>query len=96
MIVSAATRYLMDGRDMITLPVHRHKDADVIMRALPLADDGHEWIKVEEGFLTEEYEFLDRRSAVEHAYVYGQLDWMPEWDKESTLVSECLMSEDLW
>ena len=95
MIVSAAVRYLMDDRDMITLPVHRHKDADLIMRVLPLADDGHEWIKVQEGFITEEYEFLDRRGALDEAIRCGQIS-ADDPHGYDVILSGKLMSEDLW
>lgn len=94
MIVSAAVKFILDdyiGTE-VTIPVHRHKDGILICEKLL----GYKPVCSGEGFLTDDGTYLDRATAVEHAYVCGQLDWMPEWDRESTLASECLMSEDLW
>ena len=94
MIVSAAVKIILDdyaGTEVI-IPVHRHKDGRIIGERLL----GYKPYIKEEGFLTDAGEFLDRAAAAEHAYEFGQLDWLGEEDKESVMISECLMSEDLW
>ena len=94
MIVSAAVKIILDdyvGAEVI-IPVHRHKDALIICQRLL----GYKPFVSAEGFLTDTGEFLDRAAAAEHAYEFGQLDWLGDEDKESVMISECLMSEDLW
>lgn len=98
MIVRAAIKYLLyssdgTGREVI-LPLHRHCDGGKILKILGFKIGDFKIL--EQGFLTDAGEFLDRAAAVEHAYEFGQLDWLGEEDKESVMVSECLMSEDLW
>ena len=94
MIASAAVKIILDdyaGTEVI-IPVHRHKDGKVIGERLL----GYKPYISEEGFLTDADKFLDRAAAAEHACECGQLDLLGEEDKESVMVSECLMSEDLW
>ncbi len=94
MIISAAVKIILDDYcgTQVCIPVHRHKDAIPICQSLL----GYKPIVEKEGFLTDADEFLNREAAVDHAYDCGQLDWLGEEDKESVLISECLMSEDLW
>lgn len=94
MIVSAAVKFILDdycGTE-VCIPVHRHKDGMLICERLL----GYKPFCSAEGFLTDAGEFLDRAAAAEHACECGQLDWLGDEDKESVLISECLMSEDLW
>lgn len=97
MIVRAAIKYLLHpgdiGREVI-LPLHRHGDGGKILKALGFKTDDFKIL--EQGFLTDTGEFLDREAAAEHAYECGQLDWLGEEDKEFVMISDCLMSEDLW
>lgn len=94
MIVSAAVKVVLDDYcgTTVCIPVHRHKDGIAICEMLL----GYKPYCLAEGFLTDADEFLDRAAAAEHAYECGQLDWLGEEDKESVMISECLMSEDLW
>jgi len=91
MIVSAAIKYHLypydDTGGIIILPLHRHKDGEYILKTLGIDD-----IKtIEEGFLTEDGTFLDRRAAAEHVYECGQLI---EGSEEPYI--DVLFSEDLW
>lgn len=98
MIVSAAIKYQLypsdDTGGEVILPLHRHGDGGKILKALGF--EPSDFKIIEQGFLTDADEFLDRAAAAEHACECGQLDWLGEEDKESVLISECLMSEDLW
>lgn len=91
MIVSAAVRYSYKDEIGLTIeqimPVHRHKDCDIILKQLDIKDYAIET----EGFFTERGEFLDRRTAADYAYECGQL---VETAEESRI--DRLMSEDLW
>ena len=98
MIVRAAIKYLICPRDdaskEVVLPLHRHGDGGKILRDLGFSVGDFKII--EQGFITDTGEFLSRSAAAEHAYKCGQLDWLGEEDKESVMMSNCLMSEDLW
>lgn len=91
MIVSAAVKYSYKDEIGLTIeqemPVHRHKDCDIILRQLDIEDYTIE----AEGFFTEKGEFLDRWDAADHAYECGQL---VETAEEPRI--DRLMSEDLW
>lgn len=93
MIVRAAIKYsLYPGDDTggeVILPLHRHCDGGKILKALGFKTG--DFKTLEQGFLTEKDEFLDRRTAADHAYECGQL---VETAEESRI--EVLMSEDLW
>lgn len=98
MIVSAATKYLIYPKDGFRyeaiIPLHRHKDGEKILEIFTLGLDGYEVI--EEGFLTNENEFLGRSAALVHAYESGQLNHLGDDWLEYVLDSDKLMSEDLW
>ena len=95
MIIRAAIKYYIKSLDKeIIIPLHRHCDGAIILKDLDYEPGEFKIIK--QGFLTDAGEFLDRAAAAEHACECGQLDWLGEEDKESVLISECLMSEDLW
>ena len=86
MITSAAVKIYRQGFYQI-IPVHRHKDASIIVERLNISDV--EFYK--EGFLTDKNIFLDREEAADHAYECGQLIE----DAETNRIG-CLISEDLW
>ena len=94
MIVSAAVKFTLDdycGTE-VCIPVHRHKDAVIICKQLL----GYKPAGLEEGFFTEEDEFLGRSAALQHAYECGQLKKYAPDELAAILNSDCLMSEDLW
>ncbi len=99
MIVNAAVKYHLlpfeSIEDEIIMTVRRHRECLSKLKAHGYRP-GIDFEIVEEGFLTDADEFLDRAAAAEHAYECGQLDWLGEEDKESVMISGCLMSEDLW
>ena len=89
MIVSAAVKFILDdycGTE-VCIPVHRHRDGVLIGQKLL----GYKPIVIEEGFLTDADEFLDRAAAADYAYECGQL---VETAEEPRI--DRLMSEDLW
>lgn len=93
MIVRAAIKYLLypgpsTGREVI-LPLHRHGDGGKILKDLGF--NVGDFKIIEQGFITDKDEFLDRREAADHAYECGQL---VETAEESRI--DMLMSEDLW
>ena len=93
MIVRAAIKYQLYPHDdtggEVVLPLHRHGDGGVILKALGF--EPGDFKIIEQGFLTERGEFLDRREAADHAYECGQL---VETAEEPRI--DRLMSEDLW
>ena len=94
MIVSAAVKYhllpLESVEDEIIMVVHRHRECLSKLKVHGYRP-GIDFEIVEEGFLTDMGEFLDRRSAADHAYECGQLIEDAETER-----IEVLMSEDLW
>jgi len=96
MIVSAAVRYSYKDEIGLTIeqimPVHRHKDCDIILKQLDIEDYTIE----EEGFLTEKGEFLGRFDALCEAVECGQLSELSDEQFEMIVASDKLMSEDLW
>ena len=93
MIVRAAIKYLLYPNDdtggEVILPLHRHGDGGKILKELGF--EIGDFKILEQGFLTEKGEFLDRRTAADHAYKCGQLIEDAEIER-----IEVLMSEDLW
>ena len=73
----------------VILPLHRHGDGGKILKELGF--ETNDFKILEQGFLTEKGEFLDRRAAADHAYECGQLI---ETAEEPRI--EILFSEDLW
>ena len=88
MIVSAAVKLFLDDHyeKIITIPVHRHKDARIIAEKF-----GYKPWHMVDGFFTDTGKFLDRLEAADHAYECGQLIEDAETERISIL-----MSEDLW
>lgn len=85
MIASACVRFFMKNGKMYEIPCHRHADAFYIISQFV---DHNEIDKSRtlEGFLTDDWAFLDRKKARQHAYECKQL---------SETKGE-LFSEDLW
>ena len=77
------------GDRAITIPCHRHADAFYIISQL-LDRDEIDKTKTEQGFLTHDGTFLNRRDAMDEAIKCGQL---PLEAKEQCAE---LYSEDLW
>lgn len=93
MIVRAAIKYKIYYLDKeVILPLHRHCDGGIILKAFGFTPDDFEII--EQGFLTEKGEFLSREAALFHAIECGQLEEDPE--DLAAITSGVLMSEDLW
>ncbi len=90
MIVRAAIKYKIYYLDKeVILPLHRHCDGGIILKAFGFMPGDFKII--EQGFLTDKDEFLDRREAADYAYECGQL---VETAEEPRI--DRLMSEDLW
>lgn len=93
MIVRAAIKYHLypsdDSGGEVVLPLHRHGDGGIILKALGF--EPGDFKIIEQDFLTEKGEFLSRSDAADHAYECGQLI---ETAEESRI--DILMSEDLW
>ena len=90
MIVRAAIKYKIYYLDKeVILPLHRHCDGGIILKAFGFTPGDFKII--EQGFLTDKGEFLDRREAADYAYECGQL---METAEEPRI--DVLFSEDLW
>ena len=93
MIVRAAIKYLLypgdDTGGEVIIPLHRHCDGEKILKTLGF--EIGDFKILEQGFLTDKDEFLDRAAAADHAYECGQLI---ETTEEPRI--EVLFSEDLW
>lgn len=90
MIVSAAVKiidYRQDGKEII-IPCHRHHDAFYILKEFGYAPR-KEYKEIEQGFLDEHDNFLNRVDAWFEAYNCNQL-------KEIEENCHTLYSEDLW
>lgn len=94
MIVSAAVKYHLlpfeSIEDEIIAIVRRHRECLSKLKAHGYRL-GVDFEIVEEGFLTDKGEFLNRWDAADHAYECGQL---VETAEEPRI--DRLMSEDLW
>ncbi len=98
MIVSAAIKYQLypsdDTSREVILPLHRHCDGGTILKALGF--EPGDFKIIEQGFLTEEGEFLGRFDALCEAVECGQLSDLSDEQFEMVVASDKLMSEDLW
>lgn len=95
MIICAAMRadgFGIDGKDLI-IPCRRHGDGYYILRSL-CKDDGYKR-HVTEGFITHKGEFLDRKGALKHARICGQISETCGYYKQDHNQDE-LYSEDLY
>ena len=89
MITSAAV-VIFDNKQNkeITIPVHRHCDAFLILHDLGYKRD--DFNTIAQGFLDEHSNFYSRIDAWKHAYEHGQLPNELECNHRQ------LFSEDLW
>ena len=98
MIVRAAIKYQLYPHDdtggEVILPLHRHGDGGIILKALGF--EPGDFKIIEQGFLTEEGEFLGRFDALCEAVECGQLSDLSDEQFEMIIASDKLMSEDLW
>ena len=95
MLICAALLIQVEGLDHQTiLPCRRHGDGFEILRDFSFMLKTRFSI-VEEGFITHEGKFLNRREAQNHARECGQLSQTTMWYKQDHLDQE-LYSEDLY
>ena len=89
MITSAAIK-IFDFRQNkeIIIPCHRHCDAFFILKEFGYKPRD-EYKEIEQGFLNEKDEFLNRQEAWNEAYKHNQL-------KTNDPTCKSLFSEDLW
>ena len=85
MIASACVQFFTKDGEMYEIPCHRHADAFYIISQFVDSNDIDK-SRTLEGFLTEDWAFLDRKSARIHAY----------WCKQVSDANGELYSEDLW
>lgn len=85
MIASACVQFFMKNGKMYEISCHRHADAFYIISQFVDSNDIDK-SRTLEGFLTDDWVFLDRKSARIHAYECKQLS-----DTNGELYSE-----DLW
>ena len=95
MIICAAVKIQVEGLDHETIiPCRRHGDAYKILKDLGYAPKT-KYKEIAQGFITDEGEFLSRRSAFIHACQCGQLSQTTKWHKQDHNEDE-LYSEDLY
>ena len=95
MIICAAVKIQVEGLDPTTIiPCRRHGDAMMILKDLGYAPKT-KYKKLEEGFLTHEGDFMNRKVAFDYALDIGQLNRTTQWYKDDHGDDE-LYSEDLY
>lgn len=96
MILCAATKFHITATDKdVVIPCWRHGEAYKILRDLGFgAKDGYK--EIEQGFMTSEGVFLDRKLAYNHAVGCGQISQTTRWYKEDHEDVVELYSEDLY
>lgn len=95
MIICAAMRIQVEGLDHETIiPCVRHGDGFKIIKDLGYAPMA-KYKVLEQGFVTNFGEFLNRKEALKHARICGQLSQSTLWYKEDHNDDE-LYSEDLY
>lgn len=98
MIICAAIKIQVEGLDHPTIiPCHRHGDGFKILKDLGFKPRV-EYKEIEQGFITHQGEFLDRKQAFNHAFINGQLSQTALWyikDHSNDEPYE-LYSEDLY
>lgn len=96
MILCAAIKFHIDKTDKnVVIPCWRHGEAYKILRDLGFgAKDGYK--EIEQGFITTENEFLNRREAYVHVVRCGQLNQTTLWYKEDHGDGYELYSEDIY
>lgn len=93
MVVCAALKIEVnvDGIDkQLVLPCHRHGDGFAFLKEL-----NQRARVLSEGFILHDGSFADRKEALVHAEMCGQLSQIVKWDKEDRHIEE-LFSEDLY
>lgn len=94
MIICAAIKIQMKNLDEPTIVTcHRHGDGFKIIK--DLVQDRKTYKEIAQGFITDEGEFLNRKSAFIHACQCGQLSQTTKWYKQDHNDDE-LYSEDLY
>ena len=94
MIICAALKIQVVGLDHTTIiPCHRHGDAYNILKDLGIPRASYK--ELEQGFINHKGQFLDRKTALIHADVCGQLSSTHKYYQEDNNINE-LFSEDLY
>lgn len=90
MIVQAACRIAIDGVDDIQIiPLHRHGDMGKILKAFGFKpNEGYKIL--EQGFINEQGDFYNRKSALRHVNECGQQVLLGNFNTDE------LYSEDLY
>lgn len=98
MILCAAIKFHIDKTDKdVVIPCWRHSEAYRILRDLGFeAKDGYK--EIEQGFITTDNYFLNRRAAYKEAEWCGQINLTTQWYKQDKGEKEPyeLYSEDLY
>ena len=81
-----------DTKEVITFPCYRHGTGYEMLNTMSLKS---KYTVIEEGFVTHENVFLNRKEAFADARLCGQLSQANRWYKEDNRESE-LYSEDLY
>ena len=90
MIIKAATKikdYRQDGKELI-IPLMRHGDLYIILKAFGYKPH-EDYEEIEQGFLNQNEEFLNRKEAWEEAYKCKQFN-------PTSKIIKKLFSEDVW
>lgn len=94
MIYCAAVKYhllpFQSIEDEVIMPCWRHRHVREVLEKHGYVY-GKDFEIIEEGFLTDKFQYLGRAAAADHAYECGQLVEDAETDR-----IDKLMSEDLW
>ena len=94
MIICAAIKIQIEGLDHTTVvPCHRHGDGFKLIRDFGIPRQ--KFKEIAQGFLTHKGDFLDRKTALIHADVCGQLSATHRYYQEDNNINE-LYSEDLY
>lgn len=95
MIICAAIKIQVEGLDHETIiPCRRHGDGFKILKDLGYAPKT-KYKEMAQGFIDQDGDFLDRKEAYEHAFMYGQLSATTRNCKRANREDE-LYSEDLY
>jgi len=96
MIVCAAIKIQIEGLDHETIvPALRHGHVYMLLQDLCYAPKT-KYKEIEQGFITNKGDFLNRKKAYEHAAMCGQLNRHTEWFREDNNLDKELYSEDLY
>ena len=81
-----------ETKEQVVLPCFRHGNGFQLMADFCLRD---KWKEIEQGFITHENVFLNRREAFNETLICGQLSAANKWYKKDNHETE-LYSEDLY